>query len=122
MLFFQRGVVFCKVSQNDVSTGALNRQEHFFHRCGFGSYTTYHDDSRFESSPGRLPILKNTYTYDPQSIFCRNHKFAYAADFVGSGDCGDVNDCLALLAGAGRKFNVTAEYHTTSAYYPGFPV
>jgi len=93
-----------------------------FHRCGFGSYFTYRDDYRFESSPGRLPILKNTYTYDPQSMFCRNHKFACAANFVGSGDCDDVNDCLELLAGAGKKFNVTVEYHTTRAYYPGSPV
>jgi len=93
-----------------------------FHRCGFGSYFTYRDDYRFESSPGKLPILKNTYTYDPQSMFCRNHKFACAANFVGSGDCDDVNDCLALLAGAGKKFNVTIEYHTVRAYYPGSPV
>jgi len=55
-------------------------------------------------------------------MFCRNHMFACAANFVGSGDCDDVNDCLALLAGAGNKFNVTVEYHTTRAYYPGVPV
>lgn len=93
-----------------------------FHRCGFGSYITYRDDYRFESSPGKLPILKNTYTFDPQSMFCRNHMFACAANFVGSGDCDDVNDCLALLAAAGKKFNVTVEYHTTRAYYPGIPL
>jgi len=46
---------------------------------------------------------------------------ACAANFVGSGDCDDVNDWLALLAGAGKKFNITVEYHTTRAYYPGFP-
>ena len=51
-------------------------------------------------------------------MFCRNHKFACAANFVGSGGCDDVNECLALLAGAGKKFNVTVEYHTTRAYYP----
>ena len=28
-----------------------------------------------------------------------------------SGDCDDVNDCPALLASAGKKFNVTVEYH-----------
>jgi len=67
-------------------------------------------------------ILKNTYTYDPQSMSCRNHKFACAANFVGSGDCDDVNDCLALLVSAGKKFNVTVEYHTVRAYYPGSPV
>lgn len=54
-------------------------------------------------------------------MFCRNHKFAYAANYVGSGDCDDMNDCLALLAGAGKKFNVTVEYQTTRTY-PGFPV
>ena len=79
--------------------------------------TTY----RFGSSPGRLPILKNTYTHDPQSMFCRNHKFACAANFVGSGDCDDANDCLALLASEGKKFNVTVEYHTTRTYYPRIP-
>ena len=68
------------------------------------------------------PILKNTYQYDPQSMVCHNHKFACAANFVGAGDCDDVNDCLLLLAGAGKKFNVTVEYHTIHIYYPGFPV
>jgi hypothetical protein len=92
------------------------------HRCGFGSYFTYRDDYRFESSPSRFPTLKNVYADSSQSMFCRNQEFACAADFVGSEDCDDANDCLALLAGAGKKFNVTVEYHTTRAYYPGFPV
>jgi len=55
-------------------------------------------------------------TYDPQSMFCRNHKFACAAHFVGSGDCDDAKDCLALLAGVGKKFNVTVESHTTQTH------
>jgi len=85
-----------------------------FHRCGFGSYFTYYDDFSCESSPGRLPIVR--------SIFCHNHKFACAANFVGSGDCDDVNDCLALLTSQGKKFKATVEYHTTRSYYPGFPL
>jgi len=93
-----------------------------FHRCSFGSYYTYRDDYRFESSPSRLPILKNTYTFNPQSMFCRNHKFACAANFVGSGDCDDASECLAYLASQGKKFNVTAEYHTAVTHYPGSPV
>ncbi len=50
-------------------------------------------------------------------MFCRNHKFACAANFVGSSDCDDMNDCLALLVSAEKKFNVTVEYHTVRTYW-----
>ena len=92
-----------------------------YHGCGFGITITYRDDYRFQSSPGRLPIFKNTYPYDPQSMFHQNHKFACAANFVGTGDCDDVNDCLALLSSEDKKFNVSIEYHTAQTLYPGCP-
>ena len=57
-----------------------------------------------------------------QTMFHQNHKFACATNFVGSGDCDDVNDCLTLLSSEGKKFNVTVEYHTTQTLYSGYPV
>jgi hypothetical protein len=70
-----------------------------------------------------IPTGFNGHDKHPaQSIVCRNHKFACAANFVGSGDCDDANDCLAYLASPGKKFSVTVEYHTVRVYYPGSPV
>lgn len=69
----------------------------------------------FETSPNKLPILKDTFLSSTQTMFGGNHKIYCISNFSGSGsnDCATQSANLMALSAAGLKFNVTVEYITS---------
>ena len=82
-----------------------------------GTFLTIYNNYRFKSSPGQLPILKNIFVHEPQSMFCRSYELACDLE---TGHCDTARDCIAGLASTNRKYNVTVTYHTNRHEYAQF--
>lgn len=76
---------------------------------------------RFETSPAKRMILKNTYQFQPQSMFTRSNKVACTSYYVGSGSasCTVQSSFIRELQQTGKKFAVTVKYITDTAFFPG---
>jgi len=87
-------------------------------------YTPYSTEYYFTGSPDGDFFFSGSYSvpYGEPNLFGRNADRGCGANFVGDGQCSDIQTCVDWLNANGHKYTVKITYETTELWSAGWPV